>query len=1685
MATAKVVEAAKLLKFYASFSDVDGQIRAATDLAAATRMLLGAEVLLSAKVVENLVVLLRCQRTDAQAAAAACFSAACRFDEIQSECVAQDAVIPLTSVLSNGLPEAQLEACRAVEAIAHHRDGREALAQAGAVRALLRIARDELHIAQERAATALAKAVGIEGVTPRRSTASFAHKADPRSHRGAAARAAAQKSTKADGKARAAASASSCAATSSSADAPASRPAGMPSHSQPQRSTQAHSSPEGGLPAAVEAAGNEAIESFVLMAQRGGGVPREQAAYGLLQLCRNSGTRRRLVTAGAVEALLCCADHWRVEVPRAAVAALAALTEEATAATRLPTVTLPPSHLPGIGAAAVGGMSDLGINSGGVAGVSILHWLSHSADGATRLAAQRTYAHLCAQPVNAPLLMRAGTLGQMCELLAEDAAAESQQAAVRAIGHLCAHAHISVATLEDLRLLPLLLACARGKRRLGRGPALELKTLALTALAQLAGRSALHDALIDGGLPPTLVGIAHGTPHVAPLRSLLLALLRILRMPHSASRVQLLHTPSAVATLREIFRAKSFDEDVRASAALALCFIAADAQCHLPAGQPPQRDWAALVQAEIHHAATAVAGATKVGHGASVVTAPLVGASSTATPGARAPLRETQPKGAAVGRDGSSGRPAAISSPADALAADLVLGDGDFFAGVLLAFANEALRALALQALALLALRWEFHAAVFDHPVLVVTSHVVRIARGNFSQGAEGSGRDPAADGPLGSSTVAGAASTQADTTAQRLAASVLSNLNAARELRLSARHALPLPKGSMVAADATDLASLASALSAASVDVVRVSVSALASLSSAHPGNRDKIAARHCISSLLSLAQSDIVAVQRDALGTLAAMALQPATKEEFIAEGALPLLLNLMESTLSVPPSSPRLRALQFSRLLSTRRLTACALANLSENHLRVQAAIIEHGSALRQLIAPLQRHNAALAAAEARAAAGPPRTAQQQAEVAVAEASEAGARLDRRSRTHLLRCLANLCLNDATQAPILDSALLPELPACARRGSSAERRFCALAIANLAPNHDAHPILINDALLLLLLSLLEPPGAQQLGRTSAGEHAGEHAVDASGADGALDRDGVADETESGEDTSGGRWAEEEAAAAWEPGGVVGEGESALKPARLLVLQSIAELSASEETHANLVKAGFVGALLPLAAPQKAALARTTEAADRDQSAQGAAMALEDGAPEHLSESRGSGTMMNAVRRMWPFGALVTPDAATGGNGDVRGPTRSVRGAAPSEEERMEAIVALANLAENPETHDAAFSGLQGSKAFELFVALIKAPTPAEQREGFRALSCLALARSRAAATTGGGAIDSSLMALLLQKATQALQHQPDGRESDEEVAFHAARALSLLSTNQANRRLIVEHGGLPIMYSLARQPDTDIQAEAATVIANVTAASYEAQMRVCADGVVQLLVYLCASQHEDVRAAAARAIANLTQNIDNEPALREARCADALFAIAKLDSASPDVKWQSKRALANLEAARLLVGLRKYGGAQVILAEPGVVEDICKHADAANVGAQREVGRALANLAASEVNHAQLLSEGGLTLCMDLVVSNSAEVQQQATRAIGNLALSPDESIADHMVGEGVLELLVLLAASWDEGVQEEAAVALASFAARPRHRTAVIRAGALAPLLEQLKSTSAAVNYHGAMALLTLQ
>ena len=62
-----------------------------------------------------------------------------------------------------------------------------------------------------------------------------------------------------------------------------------------------------------------------------------------------------------------------------------------------------------------------------------------------------------------------------------------------------------------------------------------------------------------------------------------------------------------------------------------------------------------------------------------------------------------------------------------------------------------------------------------------------------------------------------------------------------------------------------------------------------------------------------------------------------------------------------------------------------------------------------------------------------------------------------------------------------------------------------------------------------------------------------------------------------------------------------------------------------------------------------------------------------------------------------------------------------------------------------------------------------------------------------------------------------------------------FRAPREPSI-PTPRLPRHKILEHGGLQMMYGLARLADPDIQAEAATVIANITSTIYDAQIQAC---------------------------------------------------------------------------------------------------------------------------------------------------------------------------------------------------------------------------------------------------------
>ena len=646
---------------------------------------------------------------------------------------------------------------------------------------------------------------------------------------------------------------------------------------------------------------------------------------------------------------------------------------------------------------------------------------------------------------------------------------------------LCAHRHLETPPmLSHVRPLAVtLLGLIRSRRHPSQRAA--LRPHALASLSMLCSRRKLHPTLLDLQVDRELLlsASAQGDDAEAEI-CCLLALLKLMRPRASPCRRLAPAIPGALETLRTLSRSNAADQRVRAAAAVALCFIAADAQSTLRAGQPPREQWSRLVELDLR--------------------------------GIRAP----QSRHPGDGPEGPSHIGSVLENEGGA---EQVKGgegpraphtDGDFFEWVRRALHTEGvstreeppmldalsttvsttvsttdeLRRLALQSLQMLALKWEFHQHVFTE---ALATQVAAIARGDK---AEADAKRLLTGGDTHAARALHAGAARASGT-QRAASQLLATLMATRELRLAARHALPGAAAGAV--ETAHVSTLVAALATASIEVVRVALSALATLVS-HVPNREKLSSRHCCAELLGLAQSEAVPVQRCALRTLRALAASHSSKEEMVEEGAIQLLLGIFASTLGPVPSTRRHAAIQHARQLGVRRLAISTLATLSDSHLRVQATMVREG-ALPQLLEPLRLHLDALEklekhnAMERAATSGGLRHDEQTSEAARRMAAKqaakqlaevqraaAAAALDETSRYALLRIACSLCLDEANHAALLKTSLLELLGRLVLRGTPAERHQCALVFSHLAPNGEAHRALLDSPLMSPLVPL--PP-------------------------------------------------------------------------------------------------------------------------------------------------------------------------------------------------------------------------------------------------------------------------------------------------------------------------------------------------------------------------------------------------------------------------------------------------------------------------------------------------------------------------------------------------------------------------------------------------------------------------------
>ncbi|KVH91237.1 hypothetical protein Ccrd_006743 [Cynara cardunculus var. scolymus] len=257
--------------------------------------------------------------------------------------------------------------------------------------------------------------------------------------------------------------------------------------------------------------------------------------------------------------------------------------------------------------------------------------------------------------------------------------------------------------------------------------------------------------------------------------------------------------------------------------------------------------------------------------------------------------------------------------------------------------------------------------------------------------------------------------------------------------------------------------------------------------------------------------------------------------------------------------------------------------------------------------------------------------------------------------------------------------------------------------------------------------------------------------------------------------------------------------------------------------------------------------------------------------------------------------------------------------------------------------------------------------------------------------------------------------------------------------------------------------------------------------------------LLLNLMQSSQEDVQERAATGLATFVV-IDDENANVDVGRAEAvmkgggiqlLLGLAR--SWKEGLQSEATKAIANLSVNPAFAKSVAGGGGITILASLArsmnrlVAEEAAgglwnlsvgeEHkgaiAEAGGIKALERAAGALANLAADDKCSMEVANVGGINALVTLARKCKHEgVQEQAARALANLAAHGDSNTNNAAVGQetGALEALVLLIRSQHDGVRQEAAGALWNLSFDDRNREGIASAGGVEALVALAHSCS---------------
>lgn len=289
-------------------------------------------------------------------------------------------------------------------------------------------------------------------------------------------------------------------------------------------------------------------------------------------------------------------------------------------------------------------------------------------------------------------------------------------------------------------------------------------------------------------------------------------------------------------------------------------------------------------------------------------------------------------------------------------------------------------------------------------------------------------------------------------------------------------------------------------------------------------------------------------------------------------------------------------------------------------------------------------------------------------------------------------------------------------------------------------------------------------------------------------------------------------------------------------------------------------------------------------------------------------------------------------------------------------------------------------------------------------------------------------------------------------------------ATAALGNLAVNSANKKLIVEMGGLEPLIRHMTSPNVEVQCNAVGCMTNL--ATHEENKAIIAhSGALGPLTNLAKSKDMRVQRNATGALLNMTHSDENRKELVKAGAIPILVSL--LSSTDPDVQYYCTTTLSN-------IAVDPVNRKKLAEEEPRLVNHLVQLMDPKNSPrVQCQAALALRNLASDSNYQVEVVRAGGLNHLYNLLQSAPTPLVLASVACIRNVSINKSNEAS--IVNAGFLPLLVkLLRESDNEEILGHATSTLRNLAATSeQNRVEIVSAGAIECIIDKISSVGPSV------------